>query len=69
MQRKDNYGEKSRKANQKEYGASPAERLAKFPACPMARNVSSKPLQSLDKQYEQMFWVQQCGKNINQGQS
>ena len=69
MQRKDNYGEKSRKANQKEYGTSPAERLAKFPACPMARNVSSKPLRSLDKQYEQMFWVQQCGKNINQGQS
>lgn len=59
---------KRRAGEKREHGMSPVERLANFPVCPGARNVSSKPLRSLDKYYKQMFWVEWCGKNIDQGQ-
>lgn len=67
MQRKDGSEENKGRRENRERGESQVKRLAKFPVCPMARNVSSRPLRSLDKQYEQMFWVEWCGKNINWG--
>lgn len=53
MQRKEGYKEKSRKENGR--WESSVGRLASFPDCPMARNVSSKSLKSLDQQCEQSF--------------
>lgn len=46
---------KRRAGKKTEDRKSSVERLASFPDCPMARNVSSKSLRSLDQQYEQML--------------